>query len=108
VGLFRKYPRVGVCGTLAQYGGSRDHSEKLNSSHKRYMRGVCTVGEIYINTPALSHIGVDEVDKEYDRKYLSYEGEDGGGCGVEYSYSYMALTSYSYMALMDEGKEIYI
>jgi hypothetical protein len=76
--------------------------------HNGYMRGVCTVGEIYINTPALSHIGVDEVDKEYDRKYLSYEGEDGGGCGVEYSYSHMALTSYSYMALMDEGKNIYI
>jgi hypothetical protein len=55
--------------------------------HNGYMRGVCTVGEIYINTPALSHIGVDEVDKVDNRIYLSYEGENEGGCGVEYSYS---------------------
>ena len=71
------------------------------------MRGACAVGEIYINTPALSHVGVDEVDEEDNRKYLSHEGEDGGGCGVECSYSHMALTSYSHVALMDEGK-IYI
>jgi hypothetical protein len=71
------------------------------------MRGACTGGEIYINTPALSHVGVDEVDEEDNRMYLPYEGEDGGGCGVECSYSHVALTSYSCMALMDEGK-IYI
>ena len=29
-----------------------------------YMRGVCTGGGEYINTPALSHIGVGEVDKK--------------------------------------------
>ena len=73
--------------------------------HNGYMRGVCTGGEIYINTPALSHVGVDEVDKEDNRIYLSYEGENEGGCGVEYSYSHVALTRYSYMALMDGGKK---
>jgi hypothetical protein len=51
------------------------------------MRGTCTgglEGEWYINTPALSHIGVGEVDKKIidNRIYFSYGGENGSGCGV--------------------------